>query len=202
MTDNTTLDAPLTQAALDQLFYEARSQNGWQDRPVPPEMLEKLWEMASLGPTSANCEPGRFIFLTTPEAKERLRPHLSRGNTDKTMTAPVVVLAAFDTEFYEKLPQLFPHGDARSWFTSSPDLAHETAFRNGTLQAGYLLLATRALGLDAGPLSGFDADGVNAEFFAEGTWKVNFVINLGYGDPAKVWDRLPRLPFAEGCEVL
>ncbi|WP_282602068.1 malonic semialdehyde reductase [Paracoccus sp. PARArs4] len=202
MTDNATLKAPLTQAALDQLFYDARSQNGWLDRPVAPEVLEKLWEMASLGPTSANCEPGRFVFLTTPEAKERLRPHLSRGNTDKTMTAPVVVLAAFDAEFYEKLPQLFPHGDARSWFTSSPDLAHETAFRNGTLQAAYLLLAARALGLDAGPLSGFDADGVNGEFFADGTWKVNFVINLGYGDPSKVWDRLPRLAFSEGCEVL
>ena len=202
MTDNAAPKAPVSDAALDQIFLEARSQNGWLDAPVTPDILARLWRMAALGPTSANCSPGRFVFLTTQKAKERLRPHLSRGNTDKTMTAPVVVLAAFDTEFFEKLPQLFPHGDARSWFTGSPELAHETAFRNGTLQAAYLLMAARALGLDAGPLSGFDAQGVNAEFFGDGTWKVNFIINLGHGDPAKVWDRLPRLDFADACEVL
>ncbi|MBT9385409.1 malonic semialdehyde reductase [Pseudooceanicola sp. CBS1P-1] len=202
MTDTLSAAPPLSQDALDQLFYTARSQNGWRDIPVAPALLERLWEMASLGPTSANCEPARFVFLTTPEAREKLRPHLSKGNLEKTMTAPVTVLAAYDTAFYEKLPQLFPHGDARSWFTSSPALAEETAFRNGSLQAAYLLIAARALGLDAGPLSGFDAAGVNESFFAGTTWKVNFVINLGYGDPAKVWDRLPRLPFEDGCQIL
>lgn len=202
MTDTLTLKTSLPEAALDQLFFDARSQNGWLDKPVDKDTLQQLWRIASLGPTSANCEPARFVFLTTPEAKDRLRPHLSKSNTEKTMTAPVTVLAAFDSEFYEKLPELFPHGDARSWFTSSPELAEETAFRNGSLQAAYLLMGARALGLDAGPLSGFDADGVNAEFFADSTWKINFIINLGYGDPSKVWGRLPRLAFEDGCKVL
>lgn len=202
MTDTLTLKTSLPEAALDQLFFDARSQNGWLDKPVDKDTLHQLWRIASLGPTSANCEPGRFVFLTTPEAKDRLRPLLSKSNTEKTMTAPATVLAAFDREFFEKLPELFPHGDARSWFTSSPELAEETAFRNGSLQAAYLLMGARALGLDAGPLSGFDADGVNAEFFADSTWKINFIINLGYGDPSKVWGRLPRLAFEDGCKVL
>ncbi|MEM1233653.1 MAG: malonic semialdehyde reductase [Pseudomonadota bacterium] len=201
MTDDTPFTS-LPDAALDQLFLAARTQNGWQDTSVPEETLHRLWELAALGPTSANCEPGRFVFLTSTEAKERLRPHLSSSNVEKTMTAPAAILAAYDTEFYEKLPQLFPHGDARSWFTSSPDLAQETAFRNGTLQAAYMLTAARALGLDVGAMSGFDADGVNKEFFAGTTWRVNFIMTVGKGDPGKVWDRLPRLSFEEACKVL
>ena len=192
----------LGDAEMDQLFYKARTQNGWQDAGVETDILHKLWEIAALGPTSANCEPGRFVFLTSTEAKERLKPHLSRSNVEKTMTAPAVVLAAYDTEFYEKLPELFPHGDARSWFTSSPELAQETAFRNGTLQAAYMLMAARAIGLDVGAMSGFDADGVNEEFFADSTWRINFIMNVGRGDPGKVWDRLPRLAFDDACKVL
>lgn len=201
MTDNQD-KGRLPDAALNQLFYEARTQNGWRDTPVSEETLRTLWEIAALGPTSANCEPARFVFLTSSAAKERLKPHLSRGNVEKTMSAPVVVLAAYDTEFYEKLPELFPHGDAKSWFTSSPSVAEETAFRNATLQAGYFLTAARALGLDVGAMSGFDGDGVNAEFFADTTWRINFIMNIGHGDPSKVWDRLPRLSFEDGCRVL
>lgn len=192
----------LSSDALDQLFYRARTQNGWQEKAIETETLHKLWEIAALGPTSANCEPGRFVFLTSMEAKERLKPYLSSSNVEKTMTAPAVVLAAYDSEFYEKLPELFPHGDAKSWFTSSPELAEETAFRNGTLQAAYMLTAARALGLDVGAMSGFDAEGVNKEFFTGTTWKINFIMNIGHGDPGKVWDRLPRLAFEDACEVL
>lgn len=192
----------LPDSALDQLFYTARTQNGWQDIGVDTETLHKLWEIAALGPTSANCEPARFTFLTSTEAKKRLEPHLSKSNVEKTMTAPVVVLAAYDMEFYEKLPELFPHGDAKSWFTSSPELAHETAFRNGTLQAAYFLMAARALGLDVGAMSGFDMDGVNKEFFDGTTLRINFIMNIGRGDPSKVWDRLPRLSFDDACQVL
>ncbi|MEM1374629.1 MAG: malonic semialdehyde reductase [Pseudomonadota bacterium] len=201
MTDDTTFPS-LPDAALDQLFLTARTQNGWTGAPLPEGTLQRLWEIAAMGPTSANCEPGRFVFLTSTEAKERLKPHLSSSNVEKTMTAPAVILAAYDTEFYEKLSELFPHGDARSWFTSSPELAEETAFRNGTLQAAYMLMAARALGLDVGAMSGFDADGVNAEFFAGTTWRVNFIMTVGQGDPGKVWDRLPRLPFDEACKIL
>jgi 3-hydroxypropanoate dehydrogenase len=153
-------------------------------------------------PTSSNGSPGRFLFLRTTEAKERIKPALSAGNLDKTMSAPVCVIVAMDLEFYEKLPQLFPHVDARSWFASSKPLADETAFRNSSLQGAYLILAARALGLDAGPMSGFDKLKVDAEFFPDGKWKTNFLCNLGYGNPSKLKPRNPRLEFEEACKLL
>ncbi len=189
----------LDDKALATLFTEARTHNGWTDKPVSDETLGALYDLTKMGPTSANCSPGRFVFVRSPEAKEKLRPALSSGNLEKTMAAPVTVIAAIDSEFYEKLPMLFPHADARSWFTSSPAVAEETAFRNGTLQAGYLILAARALGLDTGAMSGFDKDKVDAAFFAGTTWKSNFLINLGHGDPSKLFGRLPRLGFEDAC---
>ncbi|CUX30548.1 MULTISPECIES: malonic semialdehyde reductase [Rhizobium/Agrobacterium group] len=189
----------LDDKALATLFTEARTHNGWTDKPVSDETLGALYDLTKMGPTSANCSPGRFVFVRSPEAKEKLRPALSSGNLEKTMAAPVTVIAAIDSEFYEKLPMLFPHADARSWFTSSPAVAEETAFRNGTLQAGYLILAARALGLDTGAMSGFDKGKVDAAFFAGTTWKSNFLINLGHGDPSKLFGRLPRLGFEDAC---
>ncbi|CAN7386184.1 malonic semialdehyde reductase [Agrobacterium genomosp. 3 str. CIP 111-78] len=189
----------LDDKALATLFTEARTHNGWTDKPVSDETLGALYDLTKMGPTSANCSPGRFVFVRSPEAKEKLRPALSSGNLEKTMAAPVTVIAAIDSEFYEKLPALFPHADARSWFTSSPAVAEETAFRNGTLQAGYLILAARALGLDTGAMSGFDKGKVDAAFFAGTTWKSNFLINLGHGDPSKLFGRLPRLGFEDAC---
>ncbi|MES5048338.1 malonic semialdehyde reductase [Rhizobium nepotum] len=191
--------APLDTKALATLFTEARTHNGWMDKPISDETLHALYDLTKMGPTSANCSPARFVFVRSPEAKEKLRPVLSSGNLEKTMAAPVTVIAAIDSEFYEKLPVLFPHADARSWFTSSPAVAEETAFRNATLQAGYLILAARALGLDTGAMSGFDKGKVDAAFFAGTTWKSNFLINLGYGDPSKLFGRLPRLTFEDAC---
>lgn len=182
-----------------QLFTEARTHNGWSDQPVTDAELQKIYELTRMGPTSANCSPARFVFVRSAEAKEKLRPALSSGNLEKTMAAPVTVIAAIDAQFFEKLPELFPHADARSWFTSSPAVAEETAFRNGTLQAGYLILAARSLGLDTGPMSGFDKAKVDEAFFAGTSWKSNFLINLGHGDPSKLFGRLPRLSFEEAC---
>jgi 3-hydroxypropanoate dehydrogenase len=189
----------LDDKALAALFTAARTHNGWADRPVGDETLRELYDLTKMGPTSANCSPGRFVFVRSQEAKEKLRPALSSGNLEKTMAAPVTVIAAIDSEFYEKLPMLFPHADARSWFTSSPAVAEETAFRNATLQAGYLILAARSLGLDTGAMSGFDKGKVDTAFFAGTTWKSNFLINLGYGDPSKLFGRLPRLGFEDAC---
>ncbi len=152
-----------------------------------------------MGPTSANCSPARFVFVRTPEGKERLRPCLSSGNLEKTLAAPVTVIVAYDKQFYEALPQLFPHADARSWFTSSPAFAEQTALRNSSLQAAYLILAARSLGLDAGPMSGFDAKALDAEFFADSQWTANMLINLGHGLPEKLHPRLPRLAFTDAC---
>ena len=184
------------------LFTEARTQNGWLDKPLPDGTIEALYDLVKYGPTSANCFPGRFIFVHTPEGKERLRPALSRGNTEKTMTAPLTVIVAHDPLFYDKLKELFPHGDAKPWFTSPPGMAEETAFRNGTLQGAYLIMAARALGLDCGPMSGFDVPMVEAEFMAETGWKANFLINIGYGDPSALYGRLPRLAFQDACQVV
>jgi 3-hydroxypropanoate dehydrogenase len=184
----------LDDKALAALFTAARTHNGWADRPVGDETLRELYDLTKMGPTSANCSPGRFVFVRSQEAKEKLRPALSSGNLEKTMAAPVTVIAAIDREFYE-----FPHADARSWFTSSPAVAEETAFRNATLQAGYLILAARSLGLDTGAMSGFDKGKVDTAFFAGTTWKSNFLINLGYGDPSKLFGRLPRLGFEDAC---
>jgi 3-hydroxypropanoate dehydrogenase len=189
----------LDDAALATLFTEARSHNGWADRAVSDDLLRRVYDLAKMGPTSANCSPARFIFVRTQEGKEKLAPALSSGNLEKTMSAPVTVIAAWDTEFYNALPELFPHADAKSWFTGSPAVAHETAFRNGTLQAAYLILAARSLGLDAGPMSGFDKEKVNQAFLAGTTWTSNFLVNLGYGDAAKVFGRLPRLDFSDAC---
>lgn len=186
----------------DRLFTEARSQNAWTDQPLPPGTAERLYDLVKFGPTSANCSPARFIFVQSAAGKERLRPALSSGNLAKTMAAPLTVIVAHDPAFYDKLPQLFPHVDARPWFTSTPGVAEETAFRNGTLQGGYLIMAARALGLDCGPMSGFKPDVVEQAFMASTGWKANFLINIGYGDPAAVFKRLPRLSFAEACEVV
>lgn len=191
------LDAP----ALDRLFREARSQNRWQDRPVPDARLEALYELLRWGPTSANSSPARFVFVRTAEGKERLRPALSAGNVDKTLSAPVVTIVAHDLRFYDELPRLFPHADARSWFAGNDALATETAFRNGTLQGAYLILAARAVGLDAGPMSGFDRDVVDRAFFAGSQLRSNFLVNLGYGDPGGLYPRSPRLPFDEACRL-
>ena len=193
---------PLDEQALSTLFTEARTHNGWTDKPVEDALLRDLYDLTKMGPTSANCSPGRFVFIRSADAKEKLRPALSSGNLEKTMTAPVTVIAAIDAEFYEKLPTLFPHADAKSWFTSSPAIAEETAFRNATLQAGYFILAARALGLDTGAMSGFDKAKVDEAFFAGTTWKSNFLINLGYGDASKLFGRLPRLPFEDACQLV
>jgi 3-hydroxypropanoate dehydrogenase len=187
---------------LDQLFLKARTHWVWRPEPVPLELLKELYSVARFGPTSANSSPARFVFLTTPQAKERLRPALSPTNVEKTMTAPVTVIVAWDTEFHDKLPQLFPARDMRSIFAGNAALIHETAFRNGTLQGAYFMIAARALGLDCGPMSGFDQPKVNAEFFPDGKWKANFLCNIGYGDPSKLFPRNPRLSFDEACRVL
>ena len=193
---------PISQEALDQLFREARTHSTWLPEPVPVEVLRKAYELARLGPTSANSSPARFVFLTTPGAKALLKPVLAPGNVEKTMAAPVTVIIAWDTEFHEHLPKLFPQADMRSYFVGNQVLIDETAFRNSSLQAAYFILAARALGLDCGPMSGFDADKLNAAFFPDGKWKVNLVCNLGYGDPTKLYPRNPRLNFEQASVVL
>jgi 3-hydroxypropanoate dehydrogenase len=187
---------------INQIFREARTHNVWLPQPVSSELLRQAYELAAFGPTSANTTPARYVFLTTLKAKERLRPALSPGNVEKTMAAPVTVIIAWDTEFYEKLPKLFLHKDMRSVFLGKPALIEETAFRNSSLEGGYFILAARALGLDCGPMSGFDAAKVNAEFFPDGKWKSNFLCNLGYGDATKLYPRNPRLSFDEACVIL
>ena len=188
--------------ALNQLFRQARTHNAWLPKRVPLEALRTAYELARWGPTSANSTPARFIFLESAAAKARLLPALASGNVEKTKAAPVTVIVAWDTEFYEKLPRLFPHADMRSVFAGSQSLAEETAFRNSSLQGGYFILAARAVGLDCGPMSGFDKAKVNAEFFPDGKWKANFLCNLGYGDRSKLFPRNPRLEFEEACRVL
>ena len=196
-TDATTIDA----AALDRLFRDARTQNGWTDRTVPDTKLEELYDLLKWGPTSANCSPARFVFIRTAEGKAKLRPTLSAGNVARTMAAPVTVIVAHERRFYDALPRLFPHGDARSWFADNPQLADDTAFRNGTLQGAYLILAARAVGLDAGPMSGFDNAAVDEAFLLGTNWRSNFLVNLGYGDPAGLGPRDPRLGFDEACRL-
>src|ERR1700752_1040057 len=198
----TALKTSISEDAIDQLFRQARTHSAWLAEPVPIELLGKAYELARLGPTSANVSPSRFVFLTTPGAKARLRPALAPGNVEKTMAAPVTSIIAWDTEFYENLPRLFPQADMRSYFIGNNALIDETAFRNSSLQAAYFILAARALGLDCGPMSGFDADKLNAEFFPDGKWKVNFLCNLGYGDQSKLYPRNPRLNFEEASVVL
>jgi 3-hydroxypropanoate dehydrogenase len=198
----TAVTAPISEDALDQVFREARTHSAWLSTTVPVELLRKAYELARLGPTSANSSPARFVFLTTPDAKARLQPALAPGNVDKTMAAPVTAIVAWDTEFHEKLPVLFPQFDMRSYFVGKQVLINETAFRNSSLQAAYFIVVARALGLDCGPMSGFDADKLNAEFFPDGKWKVNLLCNVGYGDQNKLYPRNPRLEFEEAAVVL
>ena len=191
-----TIDA----AGLDLLFKEARSHNKWQDKPVSDETLHDLYDVLKFGPTSANSSPARFVFVRTKEGKAKLAEALSAGNMEKTMAAPVTAIVAYDPKFFEKLPTLFPHNpDAISWFTSNDSLAATTAFRNGTLQGAYLMIAARSLGLDTGAMSGFDNSKVDAAFFGSNGWRSNFLVNIGYGDPAGLFNRSPRLSFDEAC---
>jgi 3-hydroxypropanoate dehydrogenase len=198
MTDHATLP----DAALDQIFRTARTQNKWQDRPVPDGKLHELYELLKWGPTSANGSPARFVFVRTDEGKAKLKEALSAGNMEKTMTAPVTAIVAHDPKFYDRLPFLFPHADAKSWFSGSAALAETTAFRNGTLQGAYLMIAARAIGLDVGGMSGFNNAKVDELFLADTGWKSNFLVNIGYGDPAGVMERLPRLPFDEAARLV
>jgi len=192
----------LSEAALGQLFREARTFNAWLRKDVSEDQLHQLYELAKFGPTSANASPMRVVFVKSKEAKAKLAPFLSEGNRAKTMEAPVTAIIATDHAFYEHLPRLFPHADARSWFVGNQPLIDATAFRNATLQGAYVLLAARALGLDCGPMSGFDQTGVDAAFFAGTTVKSNFLINIGYGDASRdLFPRSPRLSFDEACKI-
>jgi 3-hydroxypropanoate dehydrogenase len=190
-------------AALDTLLRKARTQNGWLPTPVSDAELRAIYDVMKWGPTSANCGPARLLFLRTPEAKARLLPALSPGNVDKTKAAPVTAIIGYDTRFYELMVKLFPHRpDMADNFKNNPPLAQITAFRNGTLQGAYFMLAARAVGLDIGGMSGFDNAKVDAEFFPDGRVKSNFLCNVGHGDPSKVLPRLPRLDFEEACTLL
>lgn len=191
----------LNDNALDQLFRTARTQNTYQDRPIEDAQLRALYDLLKWGPTSANMSPARFVFVKSPAAKEKLRPALSEGNLAKTMAAPVTAIVAYDEDFHEKLPYLFPHTDAKAWFDGPRENRHDAAFRNGSLQGAYLILAARSLGLGAGPMSGFDNAKVDAAFFAGTTVKSNFLVNLGYGDSAGLFPRSPRLSFDEAARI-
>lgn len=193
---------PLADEALDQLFLEARTINAWRAKPVTDAQLERLYDLTKMGATSANCSPARFHFVKSDAAKARLKPHLMAGNDTKMMQAPVTVIIANDPNFAEQLPKLFPHDQsAKNWF-ADPDVAAETAMRNGTLQGAYLMLAARALGLHCGPMSGFDNAGVDQEFFAETGLKSNFICVLGYGSTENIFPRSPRLAFDEAAAIL
>ena len=189
----------LPDACLDQIFREARTHNAWRDQDVPDALLHGIVDLAKMGPTSANCSPARFVFVKSREAKERLKPHLSEGNRDKTMKAPVCAIIGYDLDFYQHLPKLFPHADAKSWFEGDEKKIFDTAFRNGTLQGAYLIMAARALGLDCGPMSGFDNEGVDREFFAV---KSNFLCSLGHGDASVLFPRSPRFDFDEMAKII
>lgn len=192
----------LPDSCINQLFRAARTHNAWLERDVSDALLHEIIDLAKLGPTSANCSPARFLFVKSRAAKERLKPHLSEGNRDKTMKAPVCAIIGYDLDFYEHLPRLFPHTDAKSWFAGKPEKIFDNAFRNGTLQGAYLIMAARALGLDCGPMSGFDNKGVDAEFFAGTNVKSNFLCNLGYGDASALFPRSPRFDFDEMAQIL
>ncbi|WP_323844005.1 malonic semialdehyde reductase [Microbulbifer magnicolonia] len=210
------MGAVLSPEALDQLFRQARTHSHWLDKPVSDETLTQLYDLMKFGPTSANCCPARIVFIRTKEGKERLRPALNEGNVDKTMAAPVTAIIAHDMKFFEYLPKLFPHAPARDWYVDNSELAAATAIRNGSLQGGYFILAARALGLDCGPMSGFDNAMVDHEFFSEkgsapafqqehcpdSHIKANFLCNLGYGDPKMLHPRGPRFDFDEVCKIL
>jgi len=193
---------PIAAAVLDQLFRTARTHNGWLGKPVADSLLGELHDLMKWGPTSANCWPLRVVYVKSPEAKARLLPLMMEGNRAKTAAAPVTAILGMDLDFPDTLPRLFPHTDAKSWFTGNDALIDATAFRNSSLQGAYFMLAARALGLDCGPMSGFDAAKVDAEFFAGTKIKANFICNLGYGDPAQLFPRSPRPAFEEVCKIL
>jgi 3-hydroxypropanoate dehydrogenase len=194
--------ARIDERGLDGLFREARTHNGWLPRPVSDELLRQIYELMKWAPTSANASPARIVFVKSEAAKQRLLPALAPGNVEKTMSAPVTAIVAHDLAFYEQLPKLFPHADARSWFAGNDALIETTAFRNGSLQGAYLMLAARALGLDVGAMSGFDNAMVDAEFFPGDKVRSNFLVNLGYGDSSKLYPRSPRLSFAEAASIV
>ncbi|MFI4952917.1 MAG: malonic semialdehyde reductase [Burkholderiales bacterium] len=191
----------LDDAALDQLFRTARTYRAWRDQAVSDQTLQAIYELMKWGPTSSNCCPARIVFVRSAEAKERLKPALDAGNVRQTMAAPATAIVGYDLEFYEKLPLLAPHSDGRSAFAGKTELIRTTAFRNGSLQGAYLIVAARSLGLDCGPMSGFDNARVDAEFFSGGTVKSNFLCNLGYGDPSTLRPRAPRLAFDAACRI-
>lgn len=192
----------LNDTALDTLFYAAHTHNGWQDREVTNAQLEHLFDLLKWGPTAANGSPARLVFVKSPEAREKLAACVSAGNAAKVAQAPVTVIIGMDMEFHEKLPQLSPAVDARAWFAGNEALIESTAFRNSSLQGGYLIMAARAIGLDCGPMSGFDEAKVNQTFFAGTSVKANFICSIGYGEPAKVRPRAPRLSFDEACKIV
>lgn len=196
------IKGPISDSGLAQLFSGAHTHTTWLDKTIDDAVLKQLYDLVKVGSTSANCSPARFVFITTDEGREKLKPCLSSGNVEQTMTAPCTVIVAFDEEFYEELPTLFPYADAKSWFTSSPEAAYETAMRNSSMQGAYLISAARALGLDAGAMSGFNPNLLNETFFSDSTWKVNFLLNIGYGDGEKVHKRLPRLSFEKACHIV
>lgn len=192
----------IDQAAIDQLFTNARSHNGWTDAPVTDDELRALYDIVKFGPTSANTHPARFVFVRTAEAKERLKPALSPGN-HKALAAPVIALIGYDLKFYDKIPELFPHNPGfRDMFVNTPAMVEPHAFRNSALEGAYLIIAARALGLDVGPMSGFDAAKVDAEFFPGGTVKTNFIAAIGHGDASKLFDRLPRLSYEDAVQLV
>ena len=192
----------ISKDALDQLFFNARTQNGFVDKPVSLDLLKEVYDIAKMGATSMNTQPTRYVFITTPDAKARLMPALSPGNVDKTREAPVTVIVATDTKFYENMPQIWHGAGAKEMFAGNAALAEGTATRNGTLGGAYFMIAARACGLDCGPMSGVDLGKVNAEFFTDGRFKANFLINLGYGEPSKLFPRNPRLSFEQACQVI
>ena len=195
-------DLPVSDTALEQLFTSARTRNAWSDRPVSEDLIRRLYDLTKFGPTAVNNTPARFVFVTSPEAKARLVPLMSEGNQAKTAQAPVAVIIGYDMEFHETLPRLFPHAPgAKDWFADEAG-RRESAFRNSSLQGGYFLIAARALGLDVGPMSGFDAEAVKAEFFAGTAVEPNFIVNLGYGTDENLFPRSPRLAFEEAAQIL
>ena len=196
-----TVPKRIDDAALRMIFLDARTHNKWQPKDVSDSLLKDIIDVMKMGPTSANCSPARIIFVKS-KAKERLKPHLQEANKEKTMQAPVCAIIGYDLKFYEYLPKLFPHVDAKSWFEGKPEFIKTTAFRNGSLQGAYLIIAARSLGLDCGPMSGFNNEGVDKEFFAGTDIKSNFLCNIGYGDPAGLMPRSPRFSFDEMAKIL
>jgi 3-hydroxypropanoate dehydrogenase len=192
----------ISNESIDTLFKTARTFHSWQDKPVEDSLLKELYDLMKFGPTSMNCCPARVTFIKSPEAKARLNPCLASVNVEKTMTAPVTAIVAYDLKFYEKMKALWPHADAEAIFKGNTDLVQETALRNGSLQGAYFIIAARSLGVDCGPMSGFNADLINQEFFSDGSVKANFLCNLGYGDANTLYPRGPRLEFDEVAEIL